>query len=207
MVIDMDEVSDLKNVLEKIEGKLIAARKMYVAMTFAFWLIIMLLYYVIFPYVKVSPLFTAIYWIVAIGIYFWISSIILKNYARLNNSSNHLSKKHTGMFIAISWIVGSFIGWFLIPNLKVDVNSLSLLASGFLSFISISMFGEWLWFQYCYRRWNNIEMIPAFVIPAAGIPFALNMGNDSMVWAGFIVALAFSITIFWYLYSAFKSIR
>ncbi len=203
---EVSEVTDLKNLLDRIEAKLIAARKMYVAMTFAFWLIIMLLYYVIFPYVKASPLFTAIYWIVAMAIYFWISSIVLKNYTRLKNSSHPSNRKHTGMFIAISWIAGSFIGWFLIPNLKVNVNSLSLLASGFLSFISISIFGEWLWFQYCYRHWNNIEMIPAFAIPSAGIPFALNMGNDSMVWAGFIVALGFSITIFWYLYSAFKSI-
>jgi len=203
----MEDVAQLKNVLEKIEGKLIAARKMYVAMTFAFWLIIMLLYYVIFPYVKVSPLFTAIYWIVTMAIYFWISSIILKNYERLKNASSSSSSKHTGIFIAISWIIGSFIGWFLIPNLQVNVNCLALLASGFLSFISISLFGEWLWFQYCCKHWNNIEMIPAFAIPGAGIPFALNMGNESMIWAGFIVALGFSITIFWYLYSAFKSIR
>ena len=57
----VEEVRDLKDVLERVEGKLIAAGKMYGAMNFGAWLSVMLFYYVIIGMFRPSWQFNLIY--------------------------------------------------------------------------------------------------------------------------------------------------
>ncbi|NJE27114.1 hypothetical protein E3E22_10935, partial [Thermococcus sp. MV5] len=61
----MEEVKELKEVLERVEGKLIAAGKMYGAMNFGIWLSVMLFYYAIIGVVDLPWQFNLVYWPVA----------------------------------------------------------------------------------------------------------------------------------------------
>ncbi|AHL22929.1 hypothetical protein BD01_1318 [Thermococcus nautili] len=58
----MEDVKELKSVLERVEGRLIAAGKIYGAMNFAVWSSIMLLYYVIIGLLNPSWKFNLVYW-------------------------------------------------------------------------------------------------------------------------------------------------
>ena len=195
----MNDVKDLKDVLEKVEKKIMAAGKIYGAMNFAFWLIAMLGYYVLAPFMSYSPIFTGIYWPLAftVGIFFVVK--ITKMIAKVERES---SSRGFGAMIGISWVVGAAVGWFFVPSMNVGANDMASMAMGFLSFISISIFGMWL--SFIKYKISAEEMIPSFLIPAIGIPIAMIMKTDAMLWAGFLVAIAFSVTILWYLYSAFK---
>ena len=104
--------------------------------------------------------------------------------------------------IGISWGIGAAVGWFLVPSMNMGANDMASMAMGFLSFVSISIFGMWL--SFIKYKISAEEMLPSFLIPAIGIPIAMIMKTDAMTWAGFLVAIEFSITILWYLYSAFK---
>ncbi len=201
----MEEVPNLRKVLDRVENKLIASGKVYVAMSFVFWMIIMLLYFLIFPNVKLPLWTTAVYWAAGILIYLWFSSIIFRYYRRLRAPLNRKVFRRTGIFIGLSWAIGGFVGMGIIPDLSVGINSITMFSIGYLSFISISVFGEWLTF-----RGSDLEMIPAIVIPIVGIPLALYLsssGTNPFFWAVLVVSLAFSSTILSYLYSAFKLIR
>jgi len=61
----MEDVKELKEVLERVEGRLIAAGKMYGAMSFGAWLSVMLLYYVIIGVFDLPWQFNIVYWPVA----------------------------------------------------------------------------------------------------------------------------------------------
>jgi len=199
MVMNMNDMKDLKDVLEKVEKKIMAAGKIYGAMNFAFWLIAMLGYYVLAPITSYSIYFTIIYWPIAFatGIFFIIK--ITRMIAKVERNG---SSRGFGAMIGISWGIGAALGWFLIPSLNLGVNTESSMAIGFLSFMSISIFGMWL--SFIKYKIGAEEMIPAFSIPAIGIPMAMTIKIDAMAWSGFVVAISFSITILWYLYSAFK---
>ncbi len=199
MVIRMNEVKDLKDVLEKVEKKIMAAGKIYGAMNFAFWLIAMLGYYVLAPFMSYSIFFTIIYWPIAFAVAIFFVVKITKMIAKVERES---SSRGFGTMIGVSWVVGAAVGWFLVPSMNMGTNDMASMAMGFLSFISISIFGMWL--SFMKYKIGAEEMLPAFLIPAIGIPIAMTMKTNAMTWAGFLVAIAFSITILWYLYSAFK---
>lgn len=73
---------------------------------------------------------------------------------------------------------------------------------GFLSFIAFSVFAMWL----VFAKYGGIEreIIPAFLMPAIGIPITRDLETGAMAWAGFIVSLGFSLTVVAYIYSAFR---
>ncbi|NJE08435.1 hypothetical protein E3E31_07845 [Thermococcus sp. M39] len=202
----MEEVRELKNVLERVEKKLIAASKMYAAMNFAFWLVVMLLYYILINIVEMPGWADGIYWGGAIGVAIWFTGKIWRKFAELVAATGRKASIGTlpGILILASWIVGSTVGWIIIPRTSIAVNEGARLAVGFLTFIGLSVFGQWLVF-FKYGEAEK-EMIPAFLVPFLGIAIAWNMKSGAMTWAGFVVALGFSVTVLWYLYSAFKTL-
>jgi len=199
----MEDVRELKNVLERVEAKLMSAEKMYSAMNFSIWLSVMLGFYLLMGLTDFSTLGIAVYWVTAGIIAFVFSIKIWKRFTALLKASGARSKNFSYL-TAIPWILGVIIGWIVIPKLNLGVHEMSSLAVGFLSFISISVFGMWLLFET--HGAEEKEMIPAFAIPALGIPVVATMTISPMIWAGFLVAFAFSITILWSLYSAFRKI-
>lgn len=58
----MEEVKELKEVLERVDGKLITAGKMYGAMNYAVWLVVMVGYYILAEAVRYEPVKSALYW-------------------------------------------------------------------------------------------------------------------------------------------------
>ncbi len=203
----MEEVKELREVLEKVKGKLIAAGKIYGAMNFAFWLSVMSLYYVLEGIRNMMGVASALYWGAAIMIGIPLTIKIWNRLERLYIAFHPESKragKGTALLIAVSWIIGSVIGWIVIPSMtSIGVNTNARIGVGFLSFIGISILGEWL----LQSRGREVEMIPAFLLPFLAIPIAWNMESGVMVWAGFIVAAGFGLTILLYLYSAFRAIE
>ena len=203
----MEEVGELKSVLERVEGRLIAAGKMYGAMNFAVWLAIMLLYYVMLGIFDIPWQFNLIYWPLGFAVAMVFTGRIWKRLKRLGRVTGREieGSKTSGILVMASWITGIILGWGIIPRMGVGVSGGAALAVGFLSFITLSIFGMWL----VFARYSGVEreIIPSFLIPAMGIPIVWNMETGAMVWAGFTVALSFALTILWYLYSAFKAIE
>ncbi|WP_232054721.1 hypothetical protein [Thermococcus sp. 2319x1] len=72
----MEDVKELKSVLERVEGKLIAAQYMYGAMWFIAFLAVMALYYVLGAIVGFSSIFSAIYWIGAFVFVGWVGVMV-----------------------------------------------------------------------------------------------------------------------------------
>ncbi|WP_297514196.1 hypothetical protein [Thermococcus sp.] len=203
----MEEVTELRNVLERVEGKLIAAGKIYGAMNFGVWSSIMLLYYVMLGIFDISWQFNLIYWPLGFAVAMVFTGRIWKRLKRLGRVTGREieGSKTSGILVMVSWITGIILGWGIIPRMGVGVSEGAALAVGFLSFITLSIFGMWL----VFARYSGVEreIIPSFLIPAMGIPIVWNMETGAMVWAGFTVALSFALTILWYLYSAFKAIE
>ncbi|MBO8182534.1 MAG: hypothetical protein H0Z28_07045 [Archaeoglobus sp.] len=140
-------------------------------------------------------------------VFAYFSSKIWKRLVNLFRSyGDTKSSPAFGMGIALSWIAGSIVGWVLIPNVLSNAMGLQYsIAVGFLSFISISVFGMFMTYLYFAKSLEK-EMIPAFLIPAVTIP-TVGSVQASMVYAGFSIAFAFSLTVLAYLVSAFKAIR
>ncbi|NPA74636.1 MAG: hypothetical protein GXO25_00970 [Euryarchaeota archaeon] len=200
----MNEVNDLKDVLDRIEGKLIAASKIYSAMNFAVWGAVMLLYYVLGAFVGFGTVFTIIYWSAGAAVAFWSTSYVWSRMKALwtKDGSENGCGRSMGVLIFLSWIAGSAIGWWLIPSM-VPLNCATEI--GLLSFIAISVFGMWLVMELYGAK--EREMLPAFLVPIAGIFSIALVQEKTMLIAGVIIALGFLLTIILYLYSAFRAIE
>ena len=205
MVIGMDEVSDLKNVLERIEGKLIAASKMYSALNFAVWEAIMILYYALEALFDLYAWETAIYWIAGFSLAMYFSYIVGKRLSNLEKNRDNKKTRKCGIWIGISWGIGAFLGFGIVPAANLGVNMEASFSMGLLSFIAISVFGMWL--TYSYYGCSSKETTPSFIIPAIGVPIVMSIKTDSVIIGGFFIALGFTLTIIWYLYNAFRVIE
>jgi len=199
----MEEVRELKNVLEKVEGKIIAAEKIYAALNFGVWLVVMSVFFVLLRAVELGRAGTALYWGAAMGVGIYASARLWKRVATIRGTPG--GGKKTGAGIALSWVMGSIVGWFVIPSVStIGVSEDARFGVGFLVFIGLSLLGEWL---VIGRKSREYEMIPSFLLPLLGIPAAWNIEKAAILWAGFLVAASYSITITLYLYSAFKAIE
>lgn len=196
----MEEVKELKEVLERVEAKIIAAGKMYAAMNFAVWMSVMLLFYVIIWIVNLSLWGIILYWVVAGSMAFWFTGKIWNRLVALIRASGKKEKTSKFGMFAI-WSTAIIVGWILIPQTSIAINEGARAAVGFLTSISMAIFGMWLLFDRMEK-----EMIPGFILPALGVPVVWNMAKGAMLWGGFLVALGFALTVLWYLYSAFKTI-
>ncbi|WP_297070307.1 hypothetical protein [Thermococcus sp.] len=203
----MEDVRELKDVLERVEERIIAAGKVYSAMNFAFWLTVMMVYYVLEGVVNMRGKASAVYWGGAILLGIPLTIRIWRRLERLC-AAFHPGARRAGRGIAtqiaLAWILGSVIGFFIIPSMaSVGVSPDARFATGLLSFISIAILSQWL---LTTAGRGEFEMIPAFLLPALAIPVVWHMESGAIIWAGFVIATGFSVTILWYLYSAFKAI-
>ncbi len=199
----MEEVRELKEALERVEGKIIAAANVYGAMNFAFWLVAMSLFFVIIGLAGAGPGVSVAYWGTAIILGIYVS---IKLWERIERLAGPQGGSRVGaLMIGLSWAVGSIIGWWVIPSMtNIGVNAGARLAVGFLTFIGVSLLGQWL---VMGGGKGHYEMIPSFLFPLLVIPVAVNMEKGAMVWAGFVVAFSYGLTVLLYLYSAFKAIE
>ncbi len=199
----MEDVVELKEALKKVEGKLIAAANVYGAMNFAFWLVAMSLFFVLLGMGISAPIVSTAYWGTAIVIGIYVSVELWKRIERLGGTGEGTIFGALG--IGLCWATGAILGWWIIPSMtNIGVNGDARLAVGFLTFIGLSLLGQWL--VMGGEKWHR-EMIPSFLFPLLAIPLAINMEKGAMVWAGFVVTSGFALTILLYLYSAFKAIE
>ncbi len=194
----MEDVRELRDVLERVEGKLIAAGKMYGAMSFAVWLVILMLYYVLLAIMNPPWQFNVLYWPVAFALAMKFSGEIWKRFTRLAGMEG---SRKDGIKIALVWSLGFVLGWIVVPavlNRPVDTE----IGLALLTFISFSVGGMFL-----VAMRSEKEVIPAFLVPALLIPIAYGMEAGTSLMAGFGVGLGYSITVLLYLYSAFRAIE
>ncbi|WP_456422261.1 hypothetical protein [Thermococcus sp.] len=194
----MQEVRELKNVLERVEGKLVVAEKAYAALNFAVWLTIMAGYYIMLPFTGSGRAVSMAYWLTggSIGVYF--TGRVWKRYLNLT-ARNRRGGKRKGARIALSWLIGSVTGWIVVPAVA-KVGGDTLIGLSLLTFISVSLFGQTLTI-------GDRESIPSFLIPAIAVPFLFGLHSGASTWAGFVIATGFGMTIVLYLHSAFKVIE
>ncbi len=199
----MEDVKELKDVLERVEGKLIAAEKIYAALNFGIWVVVMSLFFVLLGALELGRAWSALYWGAAMAVGIYASVRLWKRVATIRGIPG--GGKKTGAGIALSWVIGSIVGWFVVPSVStIGVSEDARFAVGFLVFIGLSLLGEWL---IIGRKSREYEMIPSFLLPLLGIPVAWNIKEAAILWAGFLVAASYGITILLYLYSAFRAIE
>lgn len=202
----MNEVKELKDVLDRIEGKMIAAGKMYTALNFAVWEGVMILYYLLISVLVLETWETALYWIIGFGAAMYVTLLLGKRLSVLERAVGEgKSHRGVGVLVGVAWGIGAFVGWGLVPALNLGVSMEASFTMGLLSFIAISVFGMWLTFTA--HGIGAKEMVPSFIIPAAGIPVAMAMKSGAIWFGGFAIALGFTLTVIWYLYSAFRVIE
>jgi len=194
----MEEVKELKSVLERVEGKLVVAEKAYAALNFAVWLTIMAGYYIVTAFTGSGMAVSIAYWLIGAGIGIYFTGKIWEMYLKLTARDRRGGRK-AGVGIALSWLVGSLSGWVVVPAV-VHTTGDTLIGLSLLTFISISLLGQTL----VVRDW---ESIPSFLLPAIAVPFLFSIHEGAAIWAGFVIAAGFGLTIVLYLYSAFKAIE
>ena len=203
----MEEVKELRDVLERVEGRLIAAGKLYGAMSFAVWLVVMLLYYVIVEAFIIPWQFNLIYWPGAFIAAMTFTGKVWKRIQRLGRVTGREISSSTlgGVLTGLSWGAGLILGWVVIPRMNPGVSQEASLAVGFLTFIAFSVFGMWL----VFAKYSGVEreIIPSFLIPTIGVPLARGMESGAMAWAGFTVGLGFALTVLLYIHSVFRAIE
>ena len=194
----MEEVKELKDVLERVEGKLIAAGKMYGAMNFGVWLVILMLYYVLLGLLKPSWQFNVLYWPAAFILAMKFSGEIWKRFKRLAGIEE---SKEEDLKIALVWILGFLLGWIVVPAV-LDRPLDTEIGLALLTFIAFAVGGMFLVAMRSER-----EIVPAFLVPALMIPVVYGMNEGASLIAGFGIGLGYSITVLLYLYSAFRAIE
>ncbi len=202
----MEDVKALRETLERVEGRLIAAGKVYGAMNYAVWLMVMAGYYVLAGAIGYGPVISTLYWITGAGTAAYITMKIWGRYTSLHrNFGSELKASRTaGLVILTVWITGAIIGFVLIPSSSIGANADARFGVGLLTFIGLSLLGQWL---VMTGGKGEFEMVPAALLPLLGIPIAWNLQEGATVWAGFLITLGFGTTILLYLYSAFKAIE
>ncbi len=196
----MEEVKELKSILERVEGKLIAAGSIYGATNFAYWLFIMSLFYVISEIVNLPAMAIGFYWGGAVLGGFVFTGRVFRSLINLYITSGRKVGSFPMWRLIIPWSTGAIAGWWVIPT-TLNAPSNVRFAVGLLSFIAISLFGQWALLT------RDRESIPAFSIPALAILVALTRNTGASSWAGFAIATGFSLTILLYLHSAFRAIE
>ncbi|WP_297504647.1 hypothetical protein, partial [Thermococcus sp.] len=164
-------------------------------------------YYTIIGVFKPSWQFNLVYWPVAFIAAMGFTGKVWRRLQRLGRITGRKAEVSTtgGILITLAWITGIVLGWGVIPGMHLGVNAEASMAVGFLSFIAFSVFAMWL----VFAKYGGIEreIVPAFLIPAMGVPVARGMESGAMAWAGFLVGLGFSLAVLLYIYSAFKAIE
>ncbi len=131
---EVKEVEELREVLERVEGKLIAAGKLYGAVNFGIWLSVMMLYYVIIEMADLPRQFNLVYWPVAFMVALWFTERVWRRFQRLGRVAGNKmeTSKSGGILIALSWIAGgATLGWVVIPEMNLGgVNAEASLAVG-----------------------------------------------------------------------------
>ena len=196
----MEEVRELKNVLERVEGKLIAAGSIYGAINFAYWLFVMSLSYVINAVVNLPAVLVGLYWGGAILGGVAVAGRTFRRLINLYMASGRRVRGFPMWRLVVPWGTGAVAGWGIIPAFVSGTPDVRF-AVGLLSFIVISLFGQWALVT------KDMASVPAFLIPALAIPLARGMGSDAAVLAGFAIATGFALTILLYLHSAFRAIE
>ncbi|MBE8539654.1 hypothetical protein [Geoglobus acetivorans] len=196
----MEDTEELRKILEKVERKIVAVGKIYSAINFAYWLMVMSVFYVVLALFSPSSIISAVYWIAAMIAGVAVSGILFRRIMHIAKMSGEKRESKTmAALIFLSWVAGAIIGFIVLP---------ATLSAGFgaalLSFLSISLFG--MWAVLSHLEGSELEMVPSFLITAIGAVVAFTSAENLSVWAGFVIAAAFSITILLYLYSAFRII-
>jgi len=191
----------MKDILERVEKKMIMGGKIYSAMSFQFWVVVLAGYYVISYAIKDYGITTMVYWTSA-GIFFiYLMRKIWKKIVQLYEAK----RSYRGIEV-VTWLIAAFVGWFLIPwILQTKIGFLVSLAIGLLSFIFLGIIGMLLTYHLITKRWEK-ELLPGAFIPLILMPLLFFISIDLMYYAGMIVVLAYGITVFLYLYDAFKYI-
>ncbi|WP_297535699.1 hypothetical protein [Thermococcus sp.] len=195
----MEDVKELKSVLERVESKLIAAGNIYGALTFSAWLTVMTGYYVLSGLLGNGYVESLVYWVIGAVIVSYATKKVWDRYIAVLVSETGRERR-IGLEILASWIIGGLIGWVIIPCLGITTTPEETVAVSLLSFLGISLAGQTL-------VTGDKEEIPSFLVPLLGLPLVPVAGNQATLWAGFVVAFGFSLTIALYLLSAFKAIE
>ncbi len=193
------EVEELRDVLRRISGKILATKNVCIAMNFQIWIVIMAGYYILIAPLKYIPVWlTLCYWSAGATIFACVSRSFWRRASLLISDEDSRS---INVGIMISWIVAAILGWFVIPSM-IEGEFLQRLAIGLLSFLSIAVAGM-IATIYLGTRKVAVEMIPAALIPILLIP-VVPLVKNPMNFAGMGVVFSYGTTVILYIYRAFK---
>ena len=199
------QMEGMKEVIEKIEKKLIASSKIYAAMNYGIWAAILIIYEIMFvPLFIYKPtevwfsthppyagIMVGVFWTIAIGFLVYVNKIAWKKMKQLNVEK---SSKYNSHPMIIGWVIAAV--FFVLPSLLIHASWAYSL--GFLLFIITGNIGIYI----CCRNYESFASIASAII---AIPFIFFVSLD-MAWflaIGF-VAGGYAISTMLYLWSTFR---
>jgi len=195
-----EDIAELKEVLRRVVGKILATEKICFALNFQIWIVIMAGYYLTIAPLETIPVWlTLCYWIAGAIVSLYISRSIWRRASLLISEGRN---RRINVGILLSWIVATVLGWFVIPSM-LEAQLLQRLAVGLLSFLSLAVSGMIVTI-YLGTKKIAVEMIPAAVIPVLLIPAVFFVKGNPMDFAGMGVVFSYGTTVILYIYRAFR---
>ncbi len=192
-------MEELKDVLKRVSGKILAVEKICIAMNFQIWTVIMAGYYVLIAPLDRVPLWLTIaYWSFGAVVFAYASKSLWRKVSMLISEGGS-GKVNFGIFL--SWVIAALFGWFFVPSM-IGGYFLQRLAVGLLSFISTAVIGM-IATIYFWAKKLEVEMVPAFLIPALAIPLVY-LSKNPMDFAGMTIVLGYGTIVILYTIRAFK---
>ena len=192
----MEELKDLKDVLERVEGKLLVVKYVHVALAFVYWSTVLAVFYLILDIVRRIPgEYAMAFWIFAIILYYPIWRITKKIWSKPKDFS--LRSFALKMFIPL--IVILILNFYVVGVMATLISPDRAIAIGLLCSISAYLLIIALIVRAKEGRFPK-EMLPA-ILTFAFSPLVLIV-DDPLIFIGYVIMATYGVTALIFLIKA-----
>ncbi len=180
----MEDIRGLKDVLERVEGKLVVVRYVHVALAFVYWATVLAIFYLILDIVKRIGEPTAIaFWLSAVMLYYPIWSRTKKILG--------LNFRAFAFKIVIPLLLVIVLNFWIVSSLMTFMSPDRATSVGLLCSISMYLLIVALIVKARRGRFPK-EMLPA-ILSFAFIPMIFSV-DDPLVFIGYVIMTTYGIS-------------
>ena len=191
----MEELKGLKDVLERVEGKLLVVKYVHAALAFIYWTTVLAVFYLILDIVRRIPEeYAMAFWIFAMILYYPIWRITKKIWSKPKDFSLRsfaLKTFPVFLILILSFYVVGVVATFISSNRAIAISTLCLISAYLLIIALIVKAKE--------GRFPK-EMLPA-IFTFAFSPLVLIV-DDPLIFIGYVIMATYGVTALIFLIKA-----